>query len=610
MKIDNKKPKAILAVALLMAVAIGGAIIVDDDMTDESDAVIPAFVILGVFILGAVIGGVTVWLWPDEESGPNNDYTRSVEAEKVAESILAGLAYYRNALNNYDQVWKLTDEHWIRAAEITAAATWSDSKDYDPSVIMLDSGLYTNSANMMVNASAQVSEHFHSISDRLNSWNGLETYSNKMTLEWRYGSQKISSKTSFDGWLKSVVDVQSADRDKAFLVGGDFWNFGSGSATLTGSDGLTITVPSGHTDLDSIPAFQAGVYELQSGHQYAGDMLYVIDSQAVPITSGIVMKAGATEKLAIYQNGRVVVDSASYDTLSIAVVPDGGSPQVVDISKNTPTDLPNSALNKFNTLMGTVNHSMAAANSAAVTMWNIYDRAGEASIYLTTLMVPNFYDNVQITQAQQEIITTLAMEQLAKYWQANGGKIKTGNYTFTEKSMNLYVRGDIIDQKGDILFRNAIFSPFYYGQDLTLTTGSNPQTQPAIIAIWDHDKNLSSWNPGANITEAQLTTTSTGHSIFVHEIMYDGQIVSSVNLDIKNIDIIDPEQIKPIITPDPPGSSDWIQMLCIILIILGLASVLLYPLHKRIFLSGGGVICIIIGGVLYVIKDSLIGGFL
>jgi len=591
-----------------MAATIGGTMIQTDDQND-SDAIFIVddvlYVTLGTMLVSclvsAAVGGAAGFLVGSNltQQGTNTTtYVRTTEASTLATSILTGMTYYSNSLANYDQIWSLTDEHWIRQAELTSSFLWSEDSDYSAYQTLTDSGVYLNSSYMLTNASAQIDAHFDSISERMTLWNENDTYKDAMTLKWSYGLSGISSNSSFGGHLESATTITSDSADKVFISGGDFWVFG-GAATITSSDGTSYTLTEGCNDLDSISGFTGDVYELQSGRQYAGNLLPVLDGESATVTSGIVMESGVEMELATYVNGKVVVNGYQYDSLSIDVIPEGGTTATADVT---------TLLSDYYDLIQTIKTTMIHASSAAMTVWNIYDSAGSASSYLTTLMVPNNYDNVEISQSQQEIITILAMEQLSQYYVANSGEIKTGDYTISSDSLSLFCRGDIYDESGTEIYENVIFTPFFYQSDATLTNGDNDLTQSSIVAIWGTGTNLSGWDGDVSIDDTNLITISSGSSVYIYEMEYDGSTVSTMSLEQKNIDIIEPGEIDPNpITPPPDTSgTDWTL---IFLIAAAFACAVIAVVKSPWFLLGDAV-CLVLYFVWYILPGLNIWSFL
>jgi hypothetical protein len=576
---------SVLLAICIVSAAVGVAIVTEQPEGESEGIVITiSLAVLLATIITAAVVSFSAGYYLGSMTDPLTQYAQSVESSAVATSILTGTTYYSNALANYSQIWQLTSEHWTRQAELTSSFLWGESKDYDPNTMMSVSGVYHNSSYMMINAAAQINAHFDSISERMNNWNQTTTYADSMALQWVYGNQSMSSKTSFAGDLGVAVTVTSESKDRVYLSDGDLW--ASSSAIIKSLDGTSVTLSSGWNDLKNTTGFSPGVYELQAGSYLSPGMLPIAGTQAAVPTAGLLMTAGSTTKLATWDgvSSKVLVDGQSFNSLSIRVVPDDGTASIADIT---------ALLSDYYDLILTVDETMMESSKAATTVWNIYDHAGSASSYITTLTVPNNYDNVNISQSQQEIITILAMEQLADYWTANGGAIKTGDYQMSNESLTLFCRGDIKDSSGNTIYGNVIFTPFFYTKNVTLSNGSNTIDQSSTIAIWESTApNLSGWDGSVDINDTSLVTIQPGWQIYVYEMEHDGATVSSILLEMTDISIIEPGAIDSTPTQEPPAGIDnvsWIQLALVIMGVLGLAAGLV---TRRIDLIVIGSVCI------------------
>ena len=186
-------------------------------------------------------------------------------------------------------------------------------------------------------------------------------------------------------------------------------------------------------------------------------------------------------------------------------------------------------------------------------------------------MVPNNYEDMQLTQAQKVLITILAMEQLASFWDESSESLKEGEYVMSD-SLALFVRGDIVDSTGEVLYDDVIFTPFYR-QATTLTVGSNSVQREATIAIWGDGENLSSWDGITDASRAKLESIGSGYTLVIAEMENKGQMVNSVDLSINDIEIIDPGQL--IHTPNKDGAdNDLDKIIMLVLVLFGILAIL------------------------------------
>ena len=554
----NRKILAVAATAILIAAFAGTSVMVaeDDNEVEAMDPVTLAVVALAVtFTIGAAAGAAGGYILWHGEGGNNDDEIRGLEAQAVAESIINCVGLYGQSIQTLEQVWTLTNEHHIRQAELAASELWQEGREMLPYEILTMSGVYANSAYMLDNSAAQISALYDLVAESLDDWNHTDTYRDKMELELNWGSGSMRTKTSFGlDFGTATVDVKSG-ADRVYLTT-ESTVWASEAATITDPEGNSFDLSEGFNDLSGFVGFEDDMYTLQSGVTYCGDMMAVLDQGAAPLYSGAVMQCGDETKVAIYSDGHIIVDGRQSDSLSLTIHPEGAGSMTAEI-----TDI----MGQFSSLMDTVYMTMANASSAAASVWGIYDKAGQASAYLSTLMVPNIYDGMEITQSQQELITILAMEQLASYWNDNGDQIKTDDYMMSD-SMSLFVRGDITDSTGETLYEDVIFTPFFY-QDTSISTGTFSVQRQAILAIWGTGENLSSWDGLSDSDKAALMVVEPGYSVVVYEMKNQGQMTDHVDLTVNKISIIDPYKLSHgVHQTDPDNDLDKIIMLALVLL--------------------------------------------
>ena len=554
----NRKILAVAATAILIAAFAGTSVMVaeDDNEVEAMDPVTLAVVALAVtFTIGAAAGAAGGYILWHGEGGNNDDEIRGLEAQAVAESIINCVGLYGQSIQTLEQVWTLTNEHHIRQAELAASELWQEGREMLPYEILTMSGVYANSAYMLDNSAAQISALYDLVAESLDDWNQTDTYRDKMELELNWGSGSMRTKTSFGlDFGTATVDVKSG-ADRVYLTT-ESTVWASEAATITDPEGNSFDLSEGFNDLSGFDGFEDDMYTLQSGVTYCGDMMAVLDQGAAPLYSGAVMQCGDETKVAIYSDGHIIVDGRQSDSLSLTIHPEGAGSKTADI-----TDI----MGQFSSLMDTVYMTMANASSAAASVWGIYDKAGQASAYLSTLMVPNIYDGMEITQSQQELITILAMEQLASYWNDNGDQIKTDDYMMSD-SMSLFVRGDIIDSTGETLYEDVILTPFFY-QDTSISTGTFSVQRQAILAIWGTGENLSSWDGLSDSDKAALMVAEPGYSVVVYEMKNQGQMTDHADLTVNKISIIDPYKLSHgVHQTDPDNDLDKIIMLALVLL--------------------------------------------
>lgn len=314
----------------------------------------------------------------------------------------------------------------------------------------------------------------------------------------------------------------------------------------------------------------------------------MIAPDSASVVPGIVISAGGAQKLALYNpsSGKVSVGGTSYDGIGISIKAAGGDALTVSMTTE---------LERRHGLMSAVASTMEQADSAAWAVWQIFTDAGSASAYLTTLSVPNEYEDIGMTASQKRIMAVLSLQELAGYWNSNGGSLLK-EYKVTGGSNALYIRGDIMDSQGNTVAKDAVFTPYYRVNDDRISLGSNTQTQAATVAVWasGYTGTLSAWDRSTD--KPFLITSQSGYVFDAAEIEYGGESVTSADLGIRQIDYIDPEKISISPTPTPPsGGDDWTKLIIIAAVVLAVMLAFAGITHGRPELVVIGIIVAVIG---------------
>ena len=601
-------------VALLMLAVPFTLVAVDDDDVEESDAVIPQVVtwtikkvvrnLVSSFILGSVVGagGVFVWVHNSDFDQTDNQI-RDVESEAIYNTFDTAVPIYANSMKLYANMWPLTSEHWVRQAELASATFWNGEDQYDSSTILEYSGVYINNAMMIANASEHFNEQFEAAAKTVAAWgegDKAEYYGDgKMQLHFSLGNNTVSvdANTAFTAKLGTVVRNVSATGDCVYYAGGPVWV--DEDATMVGIDGYTINLKKGWNYIAEQDAFDyPGIYQLDHGRTYfATSMTSIIstaDAYAAPVQVAFIITTNDDMLLASYDNaGGYITDGSTRGSLSLRVIAQGNPYREVDMS---------SLLQNFAELQMAISGTTSDANTSARAVWGIYDSAGEVSYYLTTLSVPDVYENVTLNDAQKRMMTIVAMDQLAEYWDDHGDEVKTDDYEATLDSLSLYCRGSIkvIGSDGTLetIYDDVIYTPIFY-QDTTLKVGTNHQNKmTAFVMIWGEGTSLASFTgEGIDVNETNIMALEPGCQLGITEIKHDGQIKQSVDLKVSEIEWIDVEDIDPR-DPYDPQQNDLAQLFRLIFMALGVGLVA-YGVYQRNLLMCIVGVGLMIAGVMF-----------
>ena len=613
----NSRLITLAVAALVLAVPLTVAVS-DDDQIEETDGVIP-FIIVGYagwtlvasFIAGAAVGvGGSLVSDMFDDTGPDEEETRSIEAQMMAQALMTGIPIYSNAIQNYTNIWALTGEHWVRQAELTASSYWSEGAEYDANLIMDGSRVYINDAIMMANATNQINEQFIAMNEHVGEWNRSDVAQyygdGKMKLQFQFLSNNVTvtSEDEFTARMGVVVRDVTPEANTVYYAGGPIYLDNDSPVTIQGSKGHDINLSPGWNWIEDAETFEyADVYELESGATYFSSAMTSV------VTTGDVRSAFPEVAFAFSSGDDAMI--VSYDSSSRTLT-DGttersafgsdGEPNGLDVNiiaegVGIESEDLTSILVEYAELQSAITITQTRANTSAMAVWSIYDSAGAASAYLTTLTVPDTYQNVTFNEAQKRMITILAMDQLADYWNSYGEDIKTDDYRMTLDSMSLYCRGSITIPGGEegnqTVYEDVIYTPIFY-QDQTLKEGSNTIQQEGFVMVWSEGKSLASYNGEYTMENTDLLYLSSGSTLGITEMKNAGEMVSTIDLDAAEIDWIDAEKMH-YLDPYEPEGDDLGELLRLILVLIGAGLLLYGAYNKSIPWIVVGVVVILIG---------------
>lgn len=552
---------AVAAAAVMVMACIGGAALTGDDEVDAIPPVVIALAYIGTFLAGFGAGYVLAEYLHQDIGSLSQAIYRQLEVTRINEEIgLVISASNVNAMKNYAQLWGFTSEHFARAAELAASAAWRSDATFSPERILYDAAVYGNAANGLGSSAAQVSEFFDfchlCVTDK---WpQNVDLKNDGVRMSWTYGSRIFGGTSDFDGDLV-LVALPTVGADRVFLPeGATVWSPG-GASTIRADSGDVLAVADSGTQVAV-----AGVYTLTDGSVIAADrMCPTATNGSARLKTGVIIRADSDLRLAYFEDlnttslsdDRIIVDGTAYPDLSIRTSAAHGFSKSTDITE---------ALRQFQAVADVVADVVGAAASSAAAVWDIFNRMGHASHYITTLSVPDIYENVAMSATQKELLTILSMEQIAQYWQLHPGDVKK-NLTVTAGSNLLFCRGDIYDTFGHKLYENVVFTPYFYQHDQTLRAGTQTVDQYGLVAVWARDvPALTGWS-GNSSSDAAVVHGHGGYRYDIAEMLYDGAPTTSVDLVVRALDYIDPEEMTPTPLPPRPHDKSWIQIALVII---------------------------------------------
>ncbi len=581
----NAKPFAVIAVLTILCASCAGFVSVHEE--EKPDGFPP--LVIALMVAGAAGGGFAGgWFLNDYFDSPDADvrpYLRLSAANNVTDVMSVASTFTANSNSNYAQLWSMTKEHWIRQAELEAYTEWSSGKEYDGNAVLLGARAYENNATMTANAVAQIDSFFGEVSDKIADWRTKDTYSGNMAVGFVFDNTPVMS--SGCDWKADILSVADASGRTAKVyigqIGQDYivtsesynpayvCNFG-GRTTITSEDGLAYTLENGKTYLSSLRSnvgnkpFQAGIYTITNSVIGGDTLSSVMGGSYVPLKAGIAFSTDGQNRYAVLDNGRMSFGTGNYDKVSFKVVPSDipsgeDAPSSVDLTQ---------ILTAYQKLLDKVYWTSVSANNSASAVWNIYDRADEKDYGVTTLMSSNVYDSVVLSEGMNEILTLSAMQQLATYYDANDdiGDLQIGLYG---KGMDApFVRGSILDEFGNRVYDDVIFTPFFQSESVTLERGIDHSVrQNTLVAVWTDGRDLTSWYSDAMQTDGYETLfVEKGYTLQITQLgVCDDSGMhteSKVDFTVTKVDYIAPGKANLSKDPDADdGTRNWVKGICI-----------------------------------------------
>ena len=510
-------------------------------------------------------------------------YLREHESELVYTVLNTDKELLTNSINGYSDIWKLSNSYWMRQAEVAAAERWASSVDYYAPFILERSGLIANLIQLFDNVEAGPDTAFAFLDDRLHAWSDDSQY-RQMKIYFSYGDVTETDSSSMNVKFRNAVTVSSEYNGTAYLDKRELYVFG-GNATICAEDGTQYQLQTGYNDLTQITGFKSGVYALQKDRTYAGSVVPCIDARAAQVYASAVLQIGSDFKLVKYSNSLVNIDNVNYDSLDLYV--DTGDEKTSEKINLTSILEMNSAL--IDASYTTLSKSHAAAQAA----WMVFDKAEESNILISpSALVPDL-QNIDVSAEEMYTLTVLYLEQIYDYWQRTNGNLKDTGFNLSADSLDLYLRGNIYDENGNMIYSQVIFTPYIWLNSIVLTEGKNTFNQSGIIGVWGESEDLTSWKGTSGYTPTMISIKS-GYSVDIAQIMYDDAVRTSVTLEVMEVE----PWYDPVVTPGPGTAhikvSSLVPYVAAILFLIGLNLCQFSILSKFDILMLVGVVFIIL----------------
>lgn len=560
------------------ATAEPAPIVQEIEQPTETGLVISGSILLALVIGGIIGAGATYVILNNDQGdvGTPDEAGRQLEASIVTEMLSINGEILVHNLNGYVDIWRFTNSYWMRQAEVAAAERWGAGQQYSAQALVERAGLYVNTAQLLRNINEGPDATFSQLNDRLNVWKRVDGYGS-MSFKLQHGSSSTPYANGLDLQVRPTVTATAQD-NKVYLTGDPLWSMGT--ATITAQDGTERSLVQGENDLSGLAP---GVYQLSPG-TYAGGMLPALMSDACILHAGFVVSSPDGSSIAVREGNSVRFQGNLYPSFRLAV--DTGT------KTSDPVDLV-PLLQHYEGLIRAVEQSLTKAASAAYASWKVYNAAGEANILLSpSSLVPQLED-VDVSAEQMAVLTTLYLRQVHDYYQRVQGNLDATGWSLSPDSIDLYMRGDVYDSTGTLLYQSVVMTPYIWLEDWTIGKGVVTARQSGIVALWGETADLSTWTGPDDGTGAQIIALEPGYQLDVKQIVKSGQPVESVALTIMEIQPWDPIVMpKPHDVPQLYNVAGLVQVIG--LLIGGLIAMLGFATRQYWLLIVGGVVAIVI----------------
>lgn len=591
---------AVMAVAVLLAASVGGAVFVDEE-SDESDAIAP--LLLAAVVFASAAGGFALGWYVGSNDTSDTDvmpYLRLDDAKLVTSMTDTAAAFTANANTNYASIWGMTKEHWIRQAEIEVYSQWKEGGSYSSDAVLEGARIYENHSVMTANAVAQINAFFNTVSKHIEAYGSKDTYKGNMKAGLVFGNDNAF--TSVGNWNADLISVPDTSvsnkvyigyvKDENFTAAESISEAEAAGAykpsylycfsdTAKITDGEhTYSLSKGKTYLSALENFEPGIYTVENG-MIGGDSLAEVLGEA-ELKAGLAVECDGNLSYAYLDGSDVKYNSMTYKDVSFQVVPSkyegGDAPAKTDLTR---------VLTAYQKLLDKMVWTAQSADSSASAVWKIYDSAQSKNASITTLMASNVYDTYVLSDGMNEAMTLSASKQLTDWYSSHNGDLSGLSISLYSSKMDApFIRGSVTDSFGNTVYKDAVFTVFLQEDDATIKTGSDyTLTQNATLAVWtawdDSWETLEDWKTKSDMKTSDCTfdTVGEGYVISVTEqatVDKEGlHQQDSIDYKVTKARYIAPEDITdPGHTEPKDSDTDWLKIVCIVggavLLLLGI----------------------------------------
>ncbi|NCA74255.1 MAG: hypothetical protein EOM93_05380 [Gammaproteobacteria bacterium] len=623
---------AILSLATVAVLCAAVAVPMAAEDVDEVEAfpALATFTIgLGIgFALGMYIGSMLADPSAGTLDAEVNDNYKELELKSVRSVIVTSNAMANAILPSDTDMLSFTSDHWNRVMEYSVANAWSLDGTYDPNRLMEGNLTQDSLSTYLYNWQHALDNSYNQIGAQQVLWDQYSIYADcAVALNYDGGTlwsrapgeagdrlDFLTAVTGTDGadkvYLRATGDIGAAltDTDDKYL-----YVFGpsSGTARLTTSLGLYMDLVPGIYDMSDLylsndTSLRSGTYTVSTspGVVLAG-AFSAAGKDAATVTGAMIAESGGSASLIrpvrdnfdVISSDGTVVTTADL-SFGLTYTDRNSAVQTVAVSGDGSTSI-GDVVRNWDGIQQKVSDLTDKAASAGQNLWSLYDLAETARdsegnlVYLSPSSIIPDNHGIELSPEVQVAMSISALRQAGDYYAANATALDSMKIDISLNSANVVCYGDIW-MNGILIAENAVYSPFTYERDLTLTAGTTVEMDQAGVAlVYGYTDDLDSFL-ASPIEGVSMLPLSSGMSFTTERIIVDGADVETFSLTLDRV------VEHTTIIPDGPGPVEPVELKDIsqlfILIAVLLAAVLMllgYATSNRILMVIGLVVGVI-----------------
>lgn len=587
MRCDRMKAQtkviAIVSAIMIMALPMGLILTETQDkeleLIQETDGAIPILVYVGVTAIVAFIGGYYFnEYWNDGESqnsgltdpeGLIADYLRN-EAQYRTGVWYRGINTTTQGMTIDQAVLNMSETYYSRAIEGQTAGMWTPGEEYESAIALRDAGVLDDMITLSYHWGYLMDLNGAHDKDLRATLQAQDKYRD-MRVYFEIGDNQLGNTPTGQIYTISNPYVYATNPIRAYI--GDTGDssqqimVANGTVRVAYDDDPTrpVTMSPGIYPAD---ALKAGLCTVSGGGILSAPIIPVDDTPDTHYGGGYGIISGDTKALvarnpssgeytAYALNGATYTGPISY----VITYPDQGVTQKIAV----PLDTMVSSYDEFVQFQVSITRNVSDAGQVA---WKLYDAMGSANPLVSpSSITPLNLDNTSLTADQKYAISVLGMYQISQWMKTNPDLPTLENIHITEESLNLFVIGDITNEKGEILASNVVYTPYGYVRDVALSTTEATQwSQAGMAIVWG---NADTWEGQSQPENMRLITLEPNYTISADTITYDGEDIPRMVITVKSLqDIAQKLIVEP--NPDPDPVPDVIDISALIAVIFAL----------------------------------------